>query len=127
MSRTPGNAAALAAQRQARYAARKRVNQVALTLSLAAMAFGLFWLIWILWETLRLGLGGLSLMLFSQMTPPPNEAGATADADATSDSDSTADADATADATSNSDSTADADATSDSNSTADGFCGCIPD
>ena len=33
-------AAELAAQRQARYAGRKRVNQIALTLSLAAMAFG---------------------------------------------------------------------------------------
>ena len=40
---------------------RKRVNVVALTLSLAAMAFGLFWLIWILCETLRLGVGGLAL------------------------------------------------------------------
>ncbi|QKV53729.1 phosphate ABC transporter permease PstA [Comamonas antarctica] len=68
-------AAELAAQRQARYAGRKRVNQVALTLALAAMAFGLFWLIWILWETIRLGLGGLSLALFTDMTPPPNEAG----------------------------------------------------
>jgi len=68
-------AAELAAQRQARYAGRKRVNQVALTLALAAMAFGLFWLIWILWETIRLGLGGLSLALFTEMTPPPNEAG----------------------------------------------------
>jgi phosphate transport system permease protein len=28
---------------------------VALALSLAAMAFGVFWLVWILWETLRLG------------------------------------------------------------------------
>lgn len=68
-------AAELAAERQARYAGRKRVNQVALTLALAAMAFGLFWLIWILWETIRLGLGGLSLALFTEMTPPPNEAG----------------------------------------------------
>lgn len=68
-------AAELAAERQARYAGRKRVNQVALTLALAAMAFGLFWLIWILWETIRLGLGGLSLALFTDMTPPPNEAG----------------------------------------------------
>ena len=73
-------AAELAAQRQARYAGRKRVNQIALTLALAAMAFGLFWLIWILWETIRLGLGGLSLMLFSEMTPPPNEAGGLANA-----------------------------------------------
>ena len=65
----------LQAARQARYAVRKRVNQVALTLSLGAMAFGVFWLIWILWETIRLGLGGLNLALFTEMTPPPNEAG----------------------------------------------------
>ena len=37
------------------------VNAVALTLSLAAMAFGLFWLVWILFETVRLGVGGLAL------------------------------------------------------------------
>lgn len=65
----------LNAERQARFAVRKRLNQVALTLSLAAMAFGVFWLIWILWETIRLGIGGLSLSLFTEMTPPPNEAG----------------------------------------------------
>ena len=62
-------------QRQARYNSRKRVNQIALTLALAAMAFGLFWLVWILLETIRLGVGGLSLALFTEMTPPPNEAG----------------------------------------------------
>ena len=62
-------------QRQARYNSRKRVNQIALTLALAAMAFGLIWLVWILWETIRLGVGGLSLALFTEMTPPPNEAG----------------------------------------------------
>jgi len=73
-------AAEVAAQRQSRYAARKRVNQLALTLALAAMAFGLFWLVWILWETIRQGLGGLSLMLFTEMTPPPNEAGGLANA-----------------------------------------------
>jgi phosphate transport system permease protein len=39
-----------------------------------------FWLIWILWETIRLGLGGLSVALFTQMTPPPNEAGGIANA-----------------------------------------------
>jgi phosphate transport system permease protein len=50
---------------------RKRVNALALTLSLGAMAFGLFWLIWILFETLRLGLGGLGLQVFTEMTPPP--------------------------------------------------------
>jgi phosphate transport system permease protein len=66
--------------RRARYASRKRVNALALTLSLGAMAFGLFWLFWILWETLRLGLGGLTLITLTQMTPPPNEAGGIANA-----------------------------------------------
>ena len=50
---------------------RKRINVIALTLSLAAMAFGVFWLIWILVETVRLGLGGMALSVFTQMTPPP--------------------------------------------------------
>jgi phosphate transport system permease protein len=35
------------------------------------MAFGVFWLAWILFDVLRLGLGGLSLDLFTKMTPPP--------------------------------------------------------
>jgi phosphate transport system permease protein len=74
------DAAELARVRQAKYAGRKRLNQLALTLSLLAMAFGVFWLIWILWETIRLGLGGMSLALFSDMTPPPNEAGGIANA-----------------------------------------------
>jgi phosphate transport system permease protein len=50
---------------------RKRTNVVALTLALAAMAFGIFWLVWILVETVRLGVGGLTLSLFTEMTPPP--------------------------------------------------------
>jgi len=54
---------------------RKLVNALALTLSLAAMAFGLFWLLWILWETLRLGVRGLSLQVFTESTPPPNTPG----------------------------------------------------
>ncbi|MBN9409139.1 MAG: phosphate ABC transporter permease PstA [Burkholderiales bacterium] len=70
----------LARLRQAKYARRKTVNQIALALSLAAMAFGVFWLVWILWETLRLGLAGLSWAAFSQMTPPPNEVGGIANA-----------------------------------------------
>ena len=53
------------------HARRKRTNVVALALALAAMAFGIFWLVWILVETVRLGLGGLSLSLFTEMTPPP--------------------------------------------------------
>jgi len=54
-----------------RHRARKRTNVVALALSLFAMAFGLFWLAWILFETVRLGIGGLTLSLFTEMTPPP--------------------------------------------------------
>ena len=66
--------AAQAQARQAKYQQRKRLNQLALTLSMAAMLFGVFWLVWILWETIRLGVGGLSLALFTEMTPPPNDA-----------------------------------------------------
>lgn len=54
---------------------RRRVNAIALALSLAAMAFGLLWLVWILYTTLSLGVGGLSLTLFTQSTPPPNTDG----------------------------------------------------
>jgi len=66
--------------REARYAKRKLVNRVALTMSLMAMAFGLFWLTWILYETVRLGVGGLTMDTLSQMTPPPNEVGGLANA-----------------------------------------------
>lgn len=52
-------------------ARRKLVNKIALTLSLSAMVFGLFWLAWILWTVFELGLSGLSLALFTEMTPPP--------------------------------------------------------
>jgi len=51
---------------------RQLTNKVALSLSMAAMAFGLFWLVWILVTTLELGVAGLSLDLFVKMTPPPN-------------------------------------------------------
>ena len=55
----------------AKHHARKRVNAVALTLSLLAMGFGLFWLAWILFETIWLGIGGIRLSVFTEMTPPP--------------------------------------------------------
>ncbi|MBB2485559.1 phosphate ABC transporter permease PstA [Mitsuaria sp. WAJ17] len=64
-------APAMDAQRLRHHARRKRTNAIALTLSLAAMAFGVFWLIWILFETVRLGLGGLNWATFTEMTPPP--------------------------------------------------------
>lgn len=73
-------AAALSEVRKQRYGQRKRVNQIALVLSLLAMAFGLFWLFWILFETVRLGFAGLTLSVFTEMTPAPNDAGGLANA-----------------------------------------------
>lgn len=63
--------ARLDARQMALHRKRKLVNVVALALSLAAMAFGLFWLIWILFETVKLGIGGMSWQVFTQSTPPP--------------------------------------------------------
>ncbi|MEO1767933.1 phosphate ABC transporter permease PstA [Thiobacter aerophilum] len=57
------------------YARRRFVNAFNLTVSLLAMAFGLFWLTWILWTLLRLGLGGIDMGIFTQMTPPPGSQG----------------------------------------------------
>jgi phosphate transport system permease protein len=74
------NAKAQSEMRQARYAKRKLTNQVALVLSLMAMAFGLFWLFWILFETVRLGAGGMTWAMLTQMTPAPNDAGGLANA-----------------------------------------------
>jgi phosphate transport system permease protein len=62
------------------HAKRKLINKIALTLSLAAMSFGLFWLAWILFTILQLGLSGLSIAVFTQMTPPPGSAGGLANA-----------------------------------------------
>jgi phosphate transport system permease protein len=59
------------ASRLAKHRRRKAVNALALTLSMAAMAFGLFWLVWILIETVHLGVDGLTLATFTEMTPPP--------------------------------------------------------
>jgi phosphate transport system permease protein len=59
---------------------RNLTNKIALALSLLAMCFGLVWLIWILWETIRLGIGGLTVATLTQMTPPPNEVGGIANA-----------------------------------------------
>ncbi|WP_255987912.1 phosphate ABC transporter permease PstA [Chitinolyticbacter albus] len=62
------------------YFRRRLVNTLSLTLSLAAMAFGLFWLLWILYTLLKNGLGGLSLSLFTQSTPAPGSPGGLANA-----------------------------------------------
>ena len=58
-----------------RYAGRRRRNAIAKTLALAATVFGLGWLVLILAVLLWEGLSGLSLAVFTQMTPPPGSAG----------------------------------------------------
>lgn len=68
------------ADRLAMFRSRKRINVLAITLALVAMAFGVFWLLWILWETIRLGVGGLSSVIFTQSTPAPNAVGGLANA-----------------------------------------------
>jgi phosphate transport system permease protein len=57
------------------YAARQRKNGVAKGLALAATLFGLGWLVLILGVLLWNGIGGLSLSVFTEMTPPPGQAG----------------------------------------------------
>jgi phosphate transport system permease protein len=57
------------------YAKRRRRNVITMGLSLAATAFGLSWLVLILGELLWQGLSGLSLAVFTEMTPPPGAAG----------------------------------------------------
>ena len=57
------------------YAKRRRSNAIAMFFSLAATAFGLGWLVLILGVLLWEGVGGLSLSVFTEMTPPPGAAG----------------------------------------------------
>jgi phosphate transport system permease protein len=54
---------------------RKLINAVALGLSGVATAIGLFFLGAILWTLLRSGLAGMSVQLFTAMTPPPGSSG----------------------------------------------------
>ncbi len=57
------------------YAARRRRNRIMMGLSLAATLMGLGWLAVILAVLLWEGLSGLSLAVFTEMTPPPGAAG----------------------------------------------------
>ncbi|MBX6328501.1 MAG: phosphate ABC transporter permease PstA [Pseudolabrys sp.] len=57
------------------YHVRRRRNRIALGLAVAATGFGLAWLIIILGVLLWEGLSGLSLAVFTRMTPPPGSAG----------------------------------------------------
>jgi phosphate transport system permease protein len=57
------------------YAARRRRNQIAMVSSLLATAFGLGWLVLVLGALLWEGFSGLSVAVFTEMTPPPGSAG----------------------------------------------------
>jgi phosphate transport system permease protein len=57
------------------YAGRRRRNLIMMGLSLGATLFGLGWLVLILGELLWQGLAGLSLAVFTEMTPPPGSDG----------------------------------------------------
>ena len=57
------------------YTRRRITNAVGLTVSMFAMAFGLFWLCWILITLLSHGLPALDAAVFSKMTPPPGSDG----------------------------------------------------
>ncbi len=54
---------------------RKRRNAVMMTLCVIAAGIGLAWLALILGALLYKGLSGVSLAVFTQMTPPPGDAG----------------------------------------------------
>ena len=57
------------------YRRRSILNKVMLSLSMAALVFGLFWLVWILAVLVLKGGSALSLTLFTESTPPPGQAG----------------------------------------------------
>jgi phosphate transport system permease protein len=57
------------------YLRRQWRNRLATTLAIGAAAFGLTWLVLILLVLVVKGVGGLSLAVFTEMTPPPGSAG----------------------------------------------------
>ena len=57
------------------YKGRRLTNQIMISLSMAALVFGLFWLCWILAVLLIKGGGAISLALITESTPPPGQAG----------------------------------------------------
>jgi phosphate transport system permease protein len=57
------------------YAARRRRNAVMMTLAVGATLLGLGWLVAILGELFWQGFSGLSLAVFTEMTPPPGADG----------------------------------------------------
>ncbi len=65
----------MASEMSALYASRRRRNTITMVLSLAATLLGLGWLVLILGALLWEGFSGLSLAVFTEMTPPPGSAG----------------------------------------------------
>ncbi|WP_017524669.1 phosphate ABC transporter permease PstA [Pusillimonas noertemannii] len=57
------------------YKKRQRTNRLMLTLSSAALVFGLFWLFWIILTLVIKGGGALSFTLLTEATPPPGQDG----------------------------------------------------
>jgi phosphate transport system permease protein len=57
------------------YSARRLRNKIMMALSLAATVLGLGWLVLILGTLLWEGFSGLSLAVFTEMTPPPGSGG----------------------------------------------------
>jgi phosphate transport system permease protein len=57
------------------YAARRRKNAITMMLAYLATGFGLIWLALILGVLFYEGFSGLSLAVFTEMTPPPGAAG----------------------------------------------------
>lgn len=57
------------------YARRRRTSTIAMMLCTGATIFGLIWLTMILFTLFWNGFAGLSLALFTEMTPPPNAQG----------------------------------------------------
>jgi phosphate transport system permease protein len=77
---TGGSAAPERAPMTTLYRKRLFVNRFNLVMSLATMAFGMFFLLWILGVLFWQGFSALSPTLFTEMTPPPGSAGGLANA-----------------------------------------------
>lgn len=59
---------------------RQLINNIATGFAYFCMAFSLFWLIWVASLIVYKGLNGMSLAVFTEITPGPNEAGGLANA-----------------------------------------------
>ncbi|VFR38475.1 Phosphate transport system permease protein PstA (TC 3.A.1.7.1) [plant metagenome] len=57
------------------YRTRRVINAIMLALSLITLLFGLFWLFWIIATLIIKGGAAMSLTLFTEITPPPGQAG----------------------------------------------------